>query len=582
MKEKLNTKKLLSVLLAAVMAATVLLTGMQLFAQSRVNAAYSTPMISSGGGHALALKSDGTVWAWGRGSFGQLGSGGSGSSADTSTPVQVRDGSGYLSGVAAISAGENHSLALKSDGTVWAWGRNEYGQLGDGSMTNRLTPVQVLDYDGINYLTGVRAIAVGCFYSLALKSDGTVWAWGENACGSLGDGSSGVGTEKSTPVQVLGAGGSGYLTDVVAISAGIQHAMALKSDGTVWTWGAGFYGQLGNNTNGYSADKSTPVQVLGGASGSVYLSGVAVISAGSTDSMALKSDGTVWAWGRNNSGSLGNGNSSRQSTPVQVVGLDGNGHLTGIIAISAGNEHPLALEGDGTVWAWGSNQYGQLGNSSDVNIVRNSTTPVKVDLPGNTVTVTTTVTTSVPTTVLTTTTSVITTTVPTTMTSVVPTTVTTSVPTTVTAITTTVVRTTIPTTITLDVPTTIITSVPTTITRTVSSAVTTTVPVTVTTSVSATTTAVVTTAVPTTVTSTATVPTTIVTSYPTTTTAVVTTMIPTTVTSAVPTTIPVKENSCINWWLLILAVIFGLGLLVMIVMRTRKKQEETGRTQGTL
>ncbi|MCL2141249.1 MAG: hypothetical protein FWH42_06320, partial [Dehalococcoidia bacterium] len=170
------------------------------------------PMIAGGESHSLALKSDGTVWVWGETYYGQL--------ADSffTTTVQVSS----LSGVTAIAAGAYHSLALKSDGTVWAWGWNGNGQLGDGTATDRYSPVKV------SSLSGVTAIAAGWDYSLALKSDGTVWAWGWNGDGQLGDGTT---TVRHTPVKVSS------LSGVTAIAAGAYHSLALKSDGTVWAWG---------------------------------------------------------------------------------------------------------------------------------------------------------------------------------------------------------------------------------------------------------------------------------------------------------------------------------------------------------
>jgi len=192
--------------------------------------------IAGGGHHSLALRNDGTVWAWGRNNYGQLGDG---TTTERHTPVQVAN----LTGVQAIAGGFSHSLALRSDGTVWAWGRNSKGQLGDGTTTNRTTPVQVLN------LTGVQAIAGGFFHSLALKSDGTVWAWGYNHFGQLGDGTT---ANRTIPVQVAD------LTGVQAIAAGSDHSLALRNDGTVWAWGWNYLGQLGDGT---TANRSIPVQV---------------------------------------------------------------------------------------------------------------------------------------------------------------------------------------------------------------------------------------------------------------------------------------------------------------------------------
>ena len=194
----------------------------------------------------------------------------------------------YASVTPQISTGEEHTLALKSDGTVWAWGSNDNGQLGDGTYTYRITPVQV------GSLSDIIAIACGGVldtkkgFSIALKSDGAVWAWGGNDNGQLGDGTK-IG--KANPVQVNG------LSDVIAVAGGGSHAAALKSDGTVWTWGYNSDGELGDGTK---TKRTTPVQVSG-------LSNIIAIACGGYHTVALKSDGTIWTWGYNGYGQLGDG-----------------------------------------------------------------------------------------------------------------------------------------------------------------------------------------------------------------------------------------------------------------------------------
>jgi len=302
--------------------------------------------IAGGQLHSLALQSDGTVWAWGYNGNGQLGNG---TQTDNNTPVQVLGpgGVGYLTGVTALAVGGSnlHSLVVKSDGTVWAWGLDNEGELGNGTTFTSFTPVQVLGPGGVGYLTGVTALAVGFELSLALQSDGTVWAWGYNGNGELGNGTFTF-TDNPTPVQVLG------LSGVTAIAGGGFHSLALKSDGTVWAWGYNADGELGNGT---FTNSNAPVQVLG-------LSGVTAIAGGGFHSLALKSDGTVWAWGYNAGG----------NAPVQVLGLSGMTAIAGLDLSS------LALKGDGTVWAWGSNAVGQLGDGT----FTPSNAPVEVLGPG--------------------------------------------------------------------------------------------------------------------------------------------------------------------------------------------------------
>jgi alpha-tubulin suppressor-like RCC1 family protein len=250
-----------------------------------------------------------------------------------------------LSGVKAIAAGDYYSLALKEDGTIVAWGNNSYGQLGDGTTNERNTPVQVQN------LGGVKVISAGRAHSLALKEDGTVVAWGYNQFGQLGDGTT---TQRNTPVQVKGypptnepvssSSAASFtwdtwdnnLSGVKAISAGEYHSLAVKEDGTVFAWGYNSYGQLGDGTTTFY--RTTLVQVQN-------LSGVKAVAAGANHSLALKEDGTVQAWGHNEYGQLGNNRGhphetddyeTERRTPVQVIGLDD------VEAISASGDHSLA------------------------------------------------------------------------------------------------------------------------------------------------------------------------------------------------------------------------------------------------
>jgi alpha-tubulin suppressor-like RCC1 family protein len=316
--------------------------------------------LAAGATHSLALKNDGTVFAWGDNELGQLGDGTKGDYASSHTPVKVAG----LSDVKAIAAGYPHSLALKNDGTVFAWGRNRSGELGDGTNANKNTPVQVKGKDGAGYLTDVTAIVGRGWHSMALKNDGTVFAWGDNEFGQLGDGTN---ANRNTPVQVKGKDGAGYLSDVKAITLGFSHSLALKNDGTALAWGNNEFGQLGDGTSGYYASSPTPVKVLG-------LTDVKAIAAGYHYYLALKNDGTLLAWGDNNHGELGDGTNANKNTPVQVKGKDGAGYLTDVKAIAGGYHHSIALKNDGTVWSGGNNDHGQLGDGTH----NDSTTPVKV------------------------------------------------------------------------------------------------------------------------------------------------------------------------------------------------------------
>ena len=247
---------------------------------------------AGGWNQSLALRSDGAVWTWGSNEYGQLGTGTN--AVRSNAPVKV----GTLTNVVAIAGGGYHNLALKKDGTVWAWGNNQYGQLGDGSNNHSNVPLRVPN------LTGIVALGATTGRSCAVKKDGTVWWWGD-------------GQFIPGPEQVTN------LTGVAKVVDGV----ALKTNGTVWTWDR----------------DSTPTQVSG-------LTNVAAIGASDYHGVALKKDGTVWAWGRNQEGQLGNGTYTDSEVPVRVS------NVTGVMAVEAGGSHSVALKSDGKIWVWGSNR----------------------------------------------------------------------------------------------------------------------------------------------------------------------------------------------------------------------------------
>lgn len=280
----------------------------------------------------LASADGGSAWGWGWNYDGQIGDGTNGQWQENryrTTPVQVLG----ISGVRKVSAGVNFSVALLEDGTVWAWGDNVYGQLGDGTRVDHSVPVRVVGLDD------VVAIASGDYHSLAVRSDGTVWAWGRNLYGAIGDGT--TNNNRDIPVQVNG------LTDAVAVAAGAMHSMALRSDGTVWAWGYNANGETGTNPNVFPPE---PVQVPGRTD-------MVAIACGGFHSLALRGDGTLWAWGRNDKGQLGLDRSG--SYPPYQVALP-----VPVVAMAAGRSHTVALDITGTVWAWGYNKYGQVGDGT--------------------------------------------------------------------------------------------------------------------------------------------------------------------------------------------------------------------------
>ncbi len=285
------------------------------------------------------MKEDGTVWSWGDNTEGQLGNG---TSTRSNTPVQVSN----LNSVIAIAAGGYHCLALKDDGTTWAWGWNSRGQFGDGTTNDSNVPVLSSPLSFIN----VIAIAAGAEHTLVLRSNGQVLACGRNGDGQLGNGTN---INSSSPTQV-----GIVATNIAAIAAGDNHSLALTFDGIVYSWGDNFRGQLGNGDN---ISQPSPVQVNA-------LTDIATISGGQSHSLVRKNDGTVLAFGGNSNGELGNGNTTDSNLPVPVS------NLSQVTRAFAAQNHSIALSSDGTVRTWGVNVGGQLGNG----LFTNSDTPVHV------------------------------------------------------------------------------------------------------------------------------------------------------------------------------------------------------------
>jgi alpha-tubulin suppressor-like RCC1 family protein len=286
--------------------------------------------IAAGSGHTCALSTTGGLKCWGANGSGQLGNDGT---ANATAPVAV---SGSASGIAAVATGGSHTCALDTTGGLTCWGYNAYGQIGDGTTVEKITPVSV---SGL--ASGVVAIATGADHTCALTTAGTAMCWGRNN-GQLGDGTF-VG--KTAPVPVIG------LTGIAAIAAGYSHTCALDATGGLKCWGSNAYGQLGDGT---MVDKATPVAVSGLASG------VAAITAGGfAHTCALTTGGAVKCWGYNSTGQLGDGTTTTRVTPVVVSGLE-----SGVAAIAVGDLHTCAVTTTGEVKCWGYNVNGQLGDGS--------------------------------------------------------------------------------------------------------------------------------------------------------------------------------------------------------------------------
>ena len=310
-----------------------------LMLQAFTGGAQPVTQIAGGWGYGLFLKSDGSLWAMGRNVFGQLGDGTYNTNAlyGTNQPEQI-----VASNVTAVATGAGHSLFLKSDGSLWAMGWNEYGQLGDGTYYNTNRPEQIV-------ASNVIAIAAGGEQSLFLKSDGSLWAMGDNSLGQLGDGTSGLNNNTNRPEQIVAS-------NVTAIASGRFHSLFVKSDGSLWAMGWNGIGQLGDGTYGayplYGTNQ--PEQIVA--------SNVIAIAAGDEHSLFLKSGGSLWAMGDNSHGQLGNGTYGVQpyfasNQPEQIVASNVN-------TIAAGDEHSLFRKNDGSLWVMGNNEYGELGDGT--------------------------------------------------------------------------------------------------------------------------------------------------------------------------------------------------------------------------
>ena len=284
-----------------------------------------------------SIKSPG-LWMGGLTAAGQLGNG----NADPDyawSLVHVGITSSSVSSTrndwSQVSIGGSTSLSIKTDGTLWTWGYNAYGQLGKGNIVSYSSPVQIGALTNWKYIN----VTDGSFAG-AVKTDGTLWAWGYNDSGQIGNSSR---ASYSSPIQI------GSLTNWKQVYGCGGTIAAVKTDGTLWAWGYNYYGQLGNSS---SASYSSPIQI-----GSLTnWKQVSVTMNGSVT--AVKTDGTLWVWGYNNHGQSGNGSDSTYSSPIQV------GTLTNWKQVSCGYSVTLSVKTDGTLWAWGYNYYGQLGNSS--------------------------------------------------------------------------------------------------------------------------------------------------------------------------------------------------------------------------
>ncbi|MBN1417124.1 MAG: thrombospondin type 3 repeat-containing protein [Bacteroidales bacterium] len=283
----------------------------------QISSGYDYSMAETGVSHYMAIKSDRTLWAWGANDDGQLGDGTTESKSD---PVKITANNNWKS----VSAGLWHTVAVRTDGTLWAWGNNREGQLGNNSTNNASVPVRI----GTN--TNWISVAAGSFHTLAIQSDGSLWAWGYNYVGQLGDG-----TNNSSLVPVKIGNDKNWKT----ITTYQYHNAAIKTDGTLWMWGENLNSQLGDGTT----EKSTSPKQVG--TDNTWVD----VSVGNSHTLAIKNDGSLWGWGGNRYGQLGDGTNTTRPVPVRI-GSDNDW-----VKISCGVQHSVGLKSNGTLWYWGYN-----------------------------------------------------------------------------------------------------------------------------------------------------------------------------------------------------------------------------------
>lgn len=320
--------------------------------------------VSAGGNHSLGVRKNGTAWAWGSNACGILGDG---TTVSKSSPVLIAGGFTDWCQVSA-SAGGSHSLGIRQNGTAWGWGCGNTlgcgGWIGDGYCTSRSSPVSVL-----GGFTDWRQVSAGRDFSLGVRENGTLWSWGINLNAQLGNGL-GATYSRASPTLVCGG-----FTDWCQASAGVVHGLGVRRNGTAWGWGNGFCGAIGHGIAGAS---TIPVSVVGG------FTDWCQVSAGSDHSLGLRQNGTLWAWGCGAFGTLGDGTTVCKSSPVSVIG-----GFTDWCLIDAGSVHNLGLRTNGTLWAWGCGGFGNLGDgttvckSSPVSVVGGLTGWCQISAGGN-------------------------------------------------------------------------------------------------------------------------------------------------------------------------------------------------------
>jgi alpha-tubulin suppressor-like RCC1 family protein len=289
--------------------------------------------VSGGYGCTSVIKTDGTLWLWGANGTGMLGDN---TITPRSSPVQT---TAFGTNWKQAFTGTNFTAAIKTDGTLWCWGLNGYGQLGNNTIVRSSSPVQTVAF-GTNW----KQVSCSKYVIAAIKTDGTLWCWGNNTSGQIGDNTS---ANKSSPVQTIAFG-----TNWKQVAAGAFYTAAIKNDGTLWTWGRNDYGQLGDNS---VTQRNSPVQTV------TFGTNWKQVACGYSHTAATKTDGTLWIWGRNNNGQIGDNSIINRSSPVQTIAFGTNWKQ-----VACGYQFTTSIKTDGTLWSWGRNSNGQIGDNTIV------------------------------------------------------------------------------------------------------------------------------------------------------------------------------------------------------------------------
>jgi alpha-tubulin suppressor-like RCC1 family protein len=310
-------------------------------------------VVSAGYNHSLGIKEDGSLWVWGENTFSQLGDG---ATATRTSPYMLDDGKGPGGKWVAINASAEYSQGIKEDGSLWAWGSNTTGYLGDGTTNGRSTPLKIDDGTGSHgkwvFIEGGGNIFLLYGHAVGIREDGSLWTWGDNSQNQLGDGT----TTKALQPKMIDDG-TGAAGKWIAATCGMAYTVAIRENGSLWAWGQNLANQLGDGT---STNRNTPTQIDPGTGASGKWIKISAIGA---HTLAIREDGSLWAWGYNADGQIGDNTTAQKSVPTMIdAGTAGKW-----VDVGAGSNFSIGLKEDGSVYTWGGNSTGTIGDGSPSN-----------------------------------------------------------------------------------------------------------------------------------------------------------------------------------------------------------------------